>query len=117
MDRKFVALFLAEAQRRTTSPVTDLLIPMAAIFFIMYFVWLRPQRKKDKARQEMLDKLKKNDRVVTAGGIHGEVISVKGTYAVVKVDPVKDVKMKFSRSAISRIVGASGDDDEEDEKK
>jgi preprotein translocase subunit YajC len=80
------------------------LFPMLMIFMIMYFIWLRPQRKKEDERKRMLDMLKKNDRVVTVGGIYGVVVTTKEDEVVLKVDEEKNVKMRFTRSAISKVV-------------
>jgi preprotein translocase subunit YajC len=80
------------------------LIPFALIIGIFYFLIIRPQNKKQKETQRMLNALKKGDKVVTIGGIHGIIQSVKdgSNSVIVKVD--ENTKMEFSRSAISSIV-------------
>lgn len=80
------------------------IFPMLMVFMIMYFIWLRPQKRKEDERRRLLDSLKKNDRVVTVGGIYGTVVSTKEDEVVLKVDDEKNVKMRFTRSAISKIV-------------
>ena len=77
------------------------LIPFVAIIGIFYFLIIRPQNKKQKETQRMLSALKKGDRIVTIGGIHGTIHTVKESSVVVKVD--ENVKMEFSRSAISTV--------------
>ncbi|GHU87020.1 hypothetical protein FACS189476_01630 [Spirochaetia bacterium] len=77
------------------------LIPFAAIIGIFYFLIIRPQNKKQKETQRMLSALKKGDKIVTIGGIHGTIQTVKEHSVVVKVD--ENVKMEFSRSAISTV--------------
>ncbi|MDR1956875.1 MAG: preprotein translocase subunit YajC [Treponema sp.] len=77
------------------------LIPFALIIAIFYFLIIRPQNKKQKETQRMLNTLKKGDKVVTIGGIHGVIQSVKESSVIVKVD--EDTKLEFSRSAISGV--------------
>ena len=84
------------------------LIPFAAIIAIFYFLIIRPQNKKQKETQKMLSALKKGDRVVTIGGVHGTVQSVKESSVIVKVD--ENCKIEFSRSAVSSIESAAKED-------
>ena len=53
------------------------LLPMILIFVIFYFMLIRPQRKKDKQVKEMLNNLKKGDRICTIGGIYGTILNIK----------------------------------------
>ena len=76
-------------------------LPFIAIIAIFYFLIIRPQNKKQKETQKMLSALKKGDKVVTIGGIHGTITSVRETTVVVKVDD--NTKLEFSRSAVSSI--------------
>ena len=78
-------------------------LPLIAIIAIFYFLILRPQKKKQKDTQNMLSALKKGDRVVTIGGIHGVIQSLKENTIIVKVD--ENVKLEFNRGAISSVVG------------
>jgi preprotein translocase subunit YajC len=93
-------------------------LPFVAIIAIFYFLIIRPQNKKQKETQKMLSALKKGDRVVTIGGIHGTIQSVKEQSVIVKVDD--SVKIEFSRSAISTIEAAAkeekGESKEDDAK-
>jgi preprotein translocase subunit YajC len=81
------------------------LLPVAAIIAIFYFLIIRPQNKKQKETQRMLAALKKGDRIVTIGGIHGVIQNVKESSVIVKVD--ENTKLEFSRSAISGIEAAA----------
>ncbi len=94
--------FLMEAAPKQGSFMT-LLIPFALMFAILYFLIIRPQRQKEKHRREMVENIRKNDRIVTSGGIHGVVISVKEKDIVVRVDDAKDVKLKIDRSAVTTV--------------
>jgi preprotein translocase subunit YajC len=91
------------------------LIPFALIIVIFYFFIIRPQNKKQKETQKMLSALKKGDRVVTIGGLHGVIQSVKDSTVVIKVD--ENTKVEFSRSAISSVSAQAKDDKEEKEEK
>jgi preprotein translocase subunit YajC len=87
------------------------LIPFALIIVIFYFFIIRPQNKKQKETQKMLGNLKKGDRVVTIGGLHGVIQSVKESTVVLKVD--ENTKMEYSRSAISSVTAEGKGDKEE----
>ena len=91
-----------------------------AIIAIFYFFMIRPQNKKQKETRKMLEALKKGDRVVTIGGIHGTIQSVKEQTVIIKIDD--NTKVEFSRSAVSNIEVVSKETEieataEEDEKK
>ena len=76
-------------------------MPIFLIFIIFYFLLIRPQKKQEKERLAMLKNIKKNDEVVTAGGLHGVVINLKDKTVTVRIDD--NVKVEIERSAISRI--------------
>jgi preprotein translocase subunit YajC len=78
------------------------LIPFVLIFIIMYFMVIRPQQKKSKEHQELLSKLKKNDEVMTSGGIYGKVIDLKETVVTLEVAP--NVRIRVHRPQISAVV-------------
>ena len=76
-------------------------IPLLLIIVIFYFFLIRPQNKKQKETQRMLSALTKGDKVITIGGIHGVISSVKENTVIVKVDD--DCKIEFNRTAISSV--------------
>ena len=78
------------------------IIPFIAIIAIFYLLIIRPQNKKRKETEKMLSALKKGDKIVTIGGVHGTIHSVKESTVIVRVD--ENVKMEFQRSAISTVV-------------
>ena len=88
-------------------------LPLIAIIGIFYFLILRPQNKKQKETQKMLSTLKKGDRVITIGGIHGVIQSVKESTVIVKID--ENTKVEFNRGAISSV--SSQGKEEKEEKK
>jgi len=75
---------------------------IVAVIAIFYFLLIRPQSKKQKETEKMLSALKKGDKVVTIGGIHAVVSSVKETTVILKLDD--NCKAEFSRSAVSTII-------------
>ena len=77
-------------------------IPLVLIFVIFYFLLIRPQQRKSKDHREMLDKLKKNDDVMTAGGMFGKVVSL--TDSVVTLEIAQNVRVRISRPNISQLV-------------
>lgn len=89
--------------------------PFIVIGVLFYFLLIRPERRKRADMTRMLDNLKKNDRVVTIGGIYGVVINAaKGAEDVtVRIDDSTNTRVRVLRSAISRVVTA----DEGEEKK
>jgi preprotein translocase subunit YajC len=89
-------------------------LPLIAIIAIFYFLILRPQKKRQQESQKMLSALRKGDRVVTIGGVHGIIQSVRESTVIVKVD--ENVKLEFNRNAISGVIshGHSKDDKEEE---
>ena len=86
-------------------------LPLVAIVAIFYFLILRPQNKKQKETQKMLSALRKGDRVVTIGGIHGVIQSVKESTIIVKVD--ENTKLEFNRAAISTVSSQAKEEKEE----
>src|ERR1700750_2961881 len=74
------------------------IVPMTLLFIMMYFLMIRPQRKRQMEQQWLVSALKTGDRVVTNSGIHGLISNVKDTTVVVKV--ADNVKIEFEKSAI-----------------
>jgi preprotein translocase subunit YajC len=79
--------------------------PFILIIGIFYFLIIRPQNKKRKETEKMLSALKKGDKIVTIGGIHGTIQSAKESTVVVRVDD--NTRIEFSRSAISTVQPAA----------
>jgi len=82
----------------------NILFPFIIIFAIMYIFLIMPQKRKDKQHRAMLSQLNKNDRVVTAGGIHAFVMSVKEGTVVLKIDDDKDVKITVNVGSIAQVI-------------
>jgi preprotein translocase subunit YajC len=80
----------------------SMLMPMILIFAIFYMLVFRPQKKEQKEKLKMRDTLKKNDQIVTVGGIHGTVVLVKEKTVVLRVDD--NVKVEFDKEAVASNV-------------
>jgi len=94
------------------NPMMQFLPLMVIMFAVMYFLIIRPQKQKEKKRQAMITNVRKQDRIVTAGGVHGVVVSVKENEVVVRVDDAKDVKIKVDKSALTSVSAARDEQEE-----
>lgn len=88
----------------SASPMT-MVIPFLLIFAVFYFIVILPARKQQKKKEAMISALKKGDKVVTSGGIHGTVVATEDQTLLLKV--AENVKIRVARSAIAGQVGAS----------
>lgn len=84
-------------------------IMLILLFLVMWLFMIRPQRKQQKALEEMRKALKKGDRVVTAGGIYGTICDVDDRTVLIKVDG--EVKLRVDRNSISLDSSASASAD------
>jgi len=82
-------------------------MPLILMFVIFYFLLIRPQQKKQKAHQKMISELKKNDDIITSGGIHGTIVNVKDATYTVRVDD--NVKIEVSKSAVTGVKRKTGE--------
>jgi preprotein translocase subunit YajC len=82
-------------------------LPFILIIVIMYFLMIRPQVKKQKERQKMVEAVEKGDKIVTSGGIHGKITGFTddGKTVILQVD--EKVKINIDRSAIGVVKGKS----------
>jgi len=83
-------------------------VTLALVFFIFYFLLIRPQRKEQKEREAQIAGVKKGDKIITIGGIHGFVTLTKERTIVIKVD--EGCKMEINRSAIATVLQEQKDD-------
>jgi preprotein translocase subunit YajC len=78
-----------------------MLLPLLLIP-VLYFMMIRPQQRRQKQWQEMLGSIKTGDRVTTAGGIRGTIISIKDDVIVIRVAP-DNIKLEVAKSAIASV--------------
>jgi len=100
VDSAFIIAFTEAGQR---SIFLDF-VPLILIVAIFYFVLILPSRKRQKTHLQMLDELKKGEKVVTTGGLHGEVQSVQESTVLLRVGD--NVRLKFSKNAIAGHQGS-----------
>ncbi len=77
-------------------------VPLLLMFAIFYFLLIRPQQKKSKQHRELLGALKKGDKVVSSGGLHGTVTGLTDDVVTMEIAP--KVRVKVSRGSISAVV-------------
>lgn len=78
-----------------------MLLPLLLIP-VLYFVMIRPQQKRQKQWQQMLSSIKPGDRVTTAGGIRGTILSIKDDVLIIRVAP-DNLKMEIVKNAIASV--------------
>ncbi len=93
--------------------IAGLLVPFAMIFVLFYFLILRPEKRKQADHKSLLEAIKKNDRVVTIGGIYGVVTNVlrDEDRVTLKIDEANNTKIDVTFSAVARVL--TGEPDEE----
>lgn len=89
------------------SSFVSLLLPIAVLVLFMWLFVMRPEKKRQKERQALLESIQKGDHVVTTGGIHGQVVRLDGPTVTLKVDD--NLRLKFERSAIARVASSKED--------
>jgi preprotein translocase subunit YajC len=77
-------------------------LPLVLVFVVFYFLLIRPQQKKAKDHQQMLSRLKKNDEVMTSGGIYGKVVALTDDVVTLEVAP--NVRLRVHRPQISAVL-------------
>lgn len=113
MDWLSFGLLLAQEEQKAPPMEGQfaMFLPFVAIAVIFYFLLIRPQKREQAAREAMLSALKKNDRVVTIGGMIGTVanISPDGQTVTLKVDD--NTRIPMIRSSIQRVMSPEGETD------
>jgi preprotein translocase subunit YajC len=90
----------AASGQTAQSPLTSLM-PIAVIFIIFYFLLIRPQKKQQQEHAKTLDALKKNDEIVTSGGIFGTIVNIQDDIVTLRVDD--NTRIRIQKSAISKL--------------
>jgi preprotein translocase subunit YajC len=114
----WLPVLLAQEEGGGGGPMSLLLgpwFPFIIIGVMFYFLLIRPERRKRAEMSQMLEALKKNDRVVTIGGIHGVVINAgkDSDEVTIRVDEGNNTKLRIQRSAVSRVVPADEGEEKE----
>ena len=113
----FTVLSLLSAAETTSSGGSLLgMLPLVAIFAAMYFLLLRPQRKRQKETRNLQSSLQEGDEIITSSGIYGWISSVEDSYFWVEI--AKDTEVRVSKSAVvNRVSTNSQSSDNSEEKK
>jgi preprotein translocase subunit YajC len=82
-------------------------LPMLAVMVIFYFLLIGPMRKRQKALQQVVEALKKGDKVITNGGIYGEIQGIDAQTVILKI--ADNVRIKVAKSAIAGLEAKEGD--------
>ena len=83
---------------QTSSGLAQLFFPVA-ILVVFYFFLIRPEQNKKKKQSDFINNLKKGQRVVTVGGVHGKIVNIEKTVVTLDVD--RGTKIQFDRSSVS----------------
>ena len=108
LSRYLPIVFAQDANGGSGWSTFILLAPIVPLF---YFLFIRPQQQAEQKRRSMLDTLKKNDKVLTTGGIYATVVSIDTTHdkVVLRVDDERGVKLAFTRASIARVIDSSSE--------
>ncbi len=94
------------------------LLPLVLIFVVFYFLLIRPQQKKAKAHRELLGALRRGDRIVTGGGLIGQITRVVNDSELI-VEIADNIKVRVMRAMVSDVIAktepAAGDDDDDND--
>ena len=88
----------------------EFLPPIIVIFALMYFLLIRPQRKQEAARRAMIASIRKNDKILTSGGIYGVVTHVADDELTIRVD--ENVKLRIAREFVTAVVNRKEEGEE-----
>ena len=96
-------MFLALQGGQEVNPAFSLAMPLG-IFAIFYFVLIRPQQTKQKEHRKFLDSLEKNQEVVTAAGLHGTIVGIKGSVITLRL--ADNLRIDVEKSSVSHLKSA-----------
>ncbi|MCR8655739.1 preprotein translocase subunit YajC [Paenibacillus endoradicis] len=96
-----MSISLAAAAGAGGGNIWTIIGPFILMFVVFYFLLIRPQQKKQKTRNLMLNQVKKGDKIVTIGGLHGTIAEITDDVVVLRVNDT--TKLTFDRSAISTV--------------
>jgi preprotein translocase subunit YajC len=102
-------MMLAFQNAQGQPPTWMTFVPLVAMMAIVYFLFLAPMRKRQRALAEMVGNLKKGDKVITSGGLYGEISGVDGDTVVLKI--ADNVRIKLAKSAIATVADTEKEGD------
>jgi preprotein translocase subunit YajC len=107
------SILVAQGDSRSPGGFATMLPALALIMVLFYLMLIRPERNKQKAHQALLDSLKKNDRIITVGGIYGVVTNVQRDVdeVTIKVDESTNTKLRITMGSVARVIRDEADSD------
>jgi len=93
-----ILLFMPPAEGQESGGLMSFL-PLVLIILVFYLFFIRPQMKKTKEQKKYRESLKKGDKIVTIGGIHGKIVDVKDTTFTIEVEG--QIRLKIEKSAVA----------------
>jgi preprotein translocase subunit YajC len=102
MLEKLAYAMASQGEKATGSSGIAALIPLILIFVIFYFLLIRPQQKRMKEHRQILDNLKRGDKVITAGGLYGTIVNIEGN--VVTLELGEKIRVKVNKNYIAGLV-------------
>lgn len=99
---------LPEAPQKQESTWTSF-VPMILIFVVFYFLLIRPQEKKRKEQEQLINSVKKGEDVITNSGIHGRVTKINESDSTVMLEIASGIEVKLSKAAIFEITSRKTD--------
>jgi preprotein translocase subunit YajC len=95
-------LLMASPQGDKSNPFMSIL-PLVLIIVVFYFFMIRPQIKKNKEQKKFRESLKKGDKIITIGGIHGKILEVNDTSFIIEVEGQNRLKIEKSAVALNTV--------------
>lgn len=105
----------AQMAHSGSPPALVSFLPLVLIFVVFYFLLIRPQQQKTKEQQTMIANLKRNDEVITAGGMYGKVVAL--TDKVVTLEIAANVRVRIDRPQIASLVKTAPAEDNKEKDK
>ncbi|ADL12247.1 preprotein translocase subunit YajC [Acetohalobium arabaticum] len=88
------------------------ILPWVAIFGIFWFLFIRPQKKKQQEHEDMVDNLEVGDEIITIGGIKGKITKIDGDEFRLKISP--EVEVEVIRNAVGRLAGDESEENNDE---
>ncbi len=103
----FLSIFtMAAAEPTPTSGLLGMILPLALMFGLLYFMMIRPQKKKEKQLRAQIDSMRVGDKCITSGGIIGKVANIKDNEVTIQTS-VANTLITVRKSAISQVLTVS----------
>ncbi len=106
----------AQAAQAGSMGMTGMLIYFGVLILVFYFLFIRPNKKRQRTMQNMLDSMQKGDEIVTIGGIMGKVFDIRQDCVIIE-SSADNTKIKFEKTSIAKVLTVHDDIEDVVEKK